>query len=121
MPKEYSHSNRSEPPTPYASTSSDKRLKEWDLTPHSSSSSSSRRRPQHQSGRTPSDSTRLSTSGGGGGGGGELVLKNDYKPVYSKYKQEILTVSTLSLSFFLPKKPNQLIHTPTHTHTKTML
>jgi hypothetical protein len=100
MPKEYSHSNRSEPPTPYASTSSDKRLKEWDLTPHSSSSSSSRRRPQHQSGRTPSGSTRLSTSGGGGGG--ELVLKNDYKPVYSKYKQEILTVSTLS--FFLPPK-----------------
>jgi len=102
MPKEYSHSNRSEPPTPDASTSSAQRLKEWDLTPHSSSSSSSRRRPL-QSGRTPSDSTRLSTSGGGGGGGGgELVLKNDYKPVYSKYKQEILTVSTLS--FFLPPK-----------------
>ncbi|GAA5966853.1 hypothetical protein JCM3765_004575 [Sporobolomyces pararoseus] len=77
MPKTYSHTQRSEPPTPYASTSSTG-LKEWDLTPRISSPSGS---TTHRG--TPPTASSSSR---------ELIRsEQDYKPVYSKYKQEILS------------------------------
>ncbi|GAA5916399.1 splicing factor ESS-2 family protein [Sporobolomyces salmoneus] len=84
MPKEYDHSNVSEPPTPYNSQDKGKRRAsgrrgEWDDdTPRSSSS--------RRLALTPG-STRQSTSSGR-----ELVRASEvYKPVYSKYRQEILS------------------------------
>ncbi|GAA5884369.1 hypothetical protein JCM16303_003655 [Sporobolomyces ruberrimus] len=82
MPKDYSHSNASQPPTPYASTST-ARGGEWD-SPRTTSS----RRRQLAAASTPG-STRQSTTRSSSGR--ELVRSSDYKPVYSKYKQEILS------------------------------
>ena len=90
MPKD----SESLPPTPYAS-SSKKDLGEWD-SPHHQQSSLPRSSTSLTSTRGATPSTRTTSQA--------LTRKDDYKPTYSKYKQEILSVRSPSLSLLLSRE-----------------